>query len=233
MNIQPDPTRNARFLTLEGVEGSGKTTQIRLLTRWLEEQSIPFILTREPGGTPFGQQVRQVLLDAQGPPRQPLAELLLYLADRHQDLQERILPALAAGRLVLCDRYHDATLAYQGYARGIPLETISRFAEALQIRSPDLTFLLDIDPAVSLTRAIQRNQATSDASREGRFEAEDLAFHRRVRNGYLDLARRSPERFRIIPADRAPEPIFDDILRHVQQSMDPSARRRIERDPSP
>jgi dTMP kinase len=205
--------RNGIFITLEGVEGSGKTTQIGLLTEWLDGRGVPYVLTREPGGTPFGQQVRRVLLDAQGPARQPLAELLLYLADRYQDLHERILPALTEGKLVLCDRYHDATLAYQGFARGIRLEAIAHIAAALDIRTPDLTILLDIAPERSLARAIRRNQASASAGEEGRFEAEALDFHRRVREGYLQLAAREPARFLVIDADRPPEPVFHDIRR--------------------
>jgi dTMP kinase len=205
--------QNGIFITLEGVEGSGKTTQIGLLTQWLDGLALPYVLTREPGGTPFGRQVRQVLLDAQGPARLPLAELLLYLADRYQDLHERIMPALAEGRLVLCDRYHDATLAYQGFARGIPLEAIAHIAAALDIRTPDATILLDIAPERSLARAIQRNQTSASAGKEGRFEAEALDFHRRVREGYLRLAVGEPARFLVIDADRPPETVFGDILR--------------------
>lgn len=207
--------RNGIFITLEGVEGCGKTTQIGLLTQWLDQLVLPYVLTREPGGTPFGQQVRRVLLDAQGPARRPLAELLLYLADRYQDLHERILPALAEGKLVLCDRYHDATLAYQGFARGIPLEVITHVAAALDIRTPDLTILLDIAPERSLARAIRRNQASASAGQEGRFEAEALDFHRRVRAGYLQLAAREPARFFVIDADRPPEAVFRDIRRSL------------------
>lgn len=209
--------RKGIFITLEGVEGSGKTTQIGLLTQWLDEKAAPYVLTREPGGTPFGRQVRQVLLDARGPARQPLAELLLYLADRYQDLHEQILPALAGGKLVLCDRYHDATLAYQGFARGIPLGVIAHIAAALDIRTPDLTILLDLAPERSLARAIRRNQASASAGQEGRFEAEALDFHRRVRDGYLQLASREPARFLVIDADRPPDSVFFDI----RQSLAP------------
>lgn len=215
--------RNGIFITLEGVEGSGKTTQIGLLTQWLDGHMIPYVLTREPGGTPFGQQVRRVLLDARGPARQPLAELLLYLADRYQDLHERILPALSGGRLVLCDRYHDATLAYQGFARGIPMETIAHITAALDIRTPDLTILLDIAPERSLARAIRRNQASASAGEEGRFEAEALDFHRLVREGYLHLAARETARFLVIDADRPPETVFHDI----RQSLAPRLARRF------
>jgi dTMP kinase len=203
--------RRGLFITFEGVEGCGKTTQILRLADWLRARGVPVTLTREPGGTPFGQAVRRVLLDPDGPPREPAGELLLYLADRCQDLAECIRPALAGGRVVLCDRYHDATLAYQGAARGIPRAVIDRLAAALDILTPDRTVLLDIDPARSLARAIARNAASDAGAAESRFEGEALAFHRAVRAGYLALAQAEPARYVVVDADRAPDPIFDDV----------------------
>jgi len=203
------------FITFEGVEGCGKTTQLNRLSRWLQERGLQPEITREPGGTPFGLEVRSLLLNPEGARREPIAELLLYLADRYQDLQTRILPALAQGRIVLCDRYHDATLAYQGYARRIPAEVVERLGAALAIRNPDLTVLLDIDPAKSLQRAIARNQATSGGQEESRFEQEHLDFHRRVREGYLILARRHPARFAVLNADRSVEEIFSDLAARI------------------
>ncbi|HOB54561.1 MAG TPA: dTMP kinase [Acidobacteriota bacterium] len=212
------------FITFEGVEGCGKTTQILRLADRLRARGVPVTLTREPGGTPFGQAVRRVLLDPVGPPREPAGELLLYLADRCQDLAQCIRPALAAGQVVLCDRYHDATLAYQGAARGIARAVIDRLAAALDILTPDLTFLLDIDPERSLARAIARNAATAEGAAESRFEGEALAFHRAVRAGYLELARREPARFAVIDADRAPDPIFADIAARADALL--AGRRR-------
>src|SRR5712692_187887 len=138
-------TPRGRFITLEGIEGSGKSTQLRLLEAYLTQRGISLALTREPGSTPFGRQVRGILLDENGPARVPIAELLLYLADRCQDLREIIEPNLAAGQWVICDRYHDATVAYKSYARGIDRPLIAELAERLAIRAPDLTLLFDLE----------------------------------------------------------------------------------------
>lgn len=205
------------FVTFEGVEGCGKSTQLRLLAAGLEERGIGHILTREPGGTAVGRQIRGILLDRDGPRREPLTELLLYLADRYQDIHERILPALAEGQAVLCDRYHDATLAYQGFARGIPVATIGRLAAALRILPPDLTFLLAIPPEEALQRAIRRNSEEGTGRAEGRFEAEDISFHRRVGAGYMRLARREPGRFVVLDGGREPELIARDVAEHFQR----------------
>ena len=196
------------FVTLEGVEGSGKTTLRDNVVAWARQTGLAVRLTREPGGTRFGERVRAILLDADGPARCPEAELLLYLADRVQDIRENIVPALSRGDLVLCDRYQDATVAYQGHARGLDRQWISSLAQGLGLLSPDLTLLLDADPALTLPRAIRRNEAGKLDREEGRFEAESLAFHRRVREGYLRLAAAEPRRFFVIDAMLPAEEVF-------------------------
>ena len=148
-----------------------------------------------------------VLLRAEGAPREALGELLLYLADRHQHLEEVIRPALRRGLTVISDRYHDATRAYQGAGRGIPLEVIDELARILRIPDPDLTILLDLDPEIAIARARSRDQAAGRQD-EGRFEAEELAFHASVRAAYLALAQNNPRRIRIIPAHGTAQEVF-------------------------
>jgi dTMP kinase len=193
------------FITFEGVEGSGKSLQVDLAAAHLRRRGVACLVTREPGGTPFGASVREILLRAGGPHREPMSELLLYLADRHQHLKEVIEPSLRKGLTVISDRYHDATRAYQGAARGIDSETIDRLAAALGIREPDRTFLLDIDPLVGLQRACSRNVSSGSDLAEGRFEAEGIDFHREVRRAYLELARLYPERIFVVEACGSPE----------------------------
>lgn len=204
------------FITFEGVEGCGKTTQIRLLGQWLAGRDAPFRLTREPGGTKFGALVRAILLDRNGPARHPLPETLLYLADRYQDLHEIILPALDRGETVICDRYHDATLAYQGFARQTSPATIQALARELHFPEPHRTFLLDLNPEIALRRAWQRDEQAGASHAEGRFEAESLAFHHRVRHGYLELAAAAMHRFTVLDAGRPPETIHEDVIRQIR-----------------
>ncbi len=199
------------FITFEGIEGSGKSLQVEMSAAYLERKGVRCLVTREPGGTQFGTAVRRILLDAEGPQRDPLSELLLYLADRHQHLQEVIRPALHEGITVLSDRYHDATRAYQGGARGVDPELIDGLAHMLGIRDPDKTLLLDLDPQTALGRARSRNESGGRLLAEGRFEAEDLAFHRAVRRAYLDLARRFPRRIHVVDGTGSPEAVFERI----------------------
>ncbi len=211
------------FITFEGIEGSGKSLQIGLARTYLERRGVRCLVTREPGGTEFGVAVRQVLLRLGGAPRAPLSELLLYLADRHQHLKEVIEPALASGITVLSDRYHDATRAYQGAARGIPTETIDALARLIGIPEPAGTVLFDLDPADGLARARTRNAADSAAGQEGRFEAEDLSFHEAVRAAYLELARRSPERIRVVDGAGTPEKVFERVRPLLDEWLENSA----------
>ena len=186
------------FITFEGVEGCGKTTQIKLLSELLSARGMTTILTREPGGCPIADKIRTILLDAENRALSPLAELMLYAAARAQHVTEVISPALNAGNIVLCDRFCDATVAYQSFGRGIDRSVIDTLnLHACQGVSPDLTVLVDCDPSVGLERARRRIEATS-GPREERFELEALAFHHRVRAGYLQLAADQPDRFLII-----------------------------------
>lgn len=206
-SVTKSRVRPARFITFEGTEGSGKTLQLQLLCRLLESRGIPFRRTFEPGGTRFGSDLRRILLHSQGAPREPLAELLLYLADRYQHLKEVVEPALREGCWVFSDRYHDATLAYQGYARGIGLERADRIAALLDIPRPDLTVLIDVPVELGLERARSRNRDAEDPL--GRFEAEEVEFHRKVREGYLTIAAREPDRFLHLDGQGAPEVVFE------------------------
>jgi dTMP kinase len=203
------------FITFEGIEGSGKSTQIVLLANYLIARGRPVTLTREPGGTAIGDQVRKILLDPANTALEPRAELLLYGAGRAQHLAELIGPELKAGGIVLCDRFSDATLAYQGYGRGLDLEMILALDRLVtEGMRPDLTVLLDIDAAAGLSRARGRN-SRGGLEAEARFENEDLSFHERVRQGYLKLAKQEPGRYRVVDASPAPEMIQNGIRRIV------------------
>jgi len=189
------------FITFEGGEGSGKTTQLKALLTRLRSLDRDVLETREPGGTAIGNQVRGLLLDGENARMAALAELFLYEASRAQLVQEVIRPALAAGRIVLCDRFTDSTVAYQGYGRGLDRDLIGRLnhlaANGLQ---PDLTLLLDLDPAVGLARVSKR--LTDSRLRRDRLEDERLEFHQRVQAGYRALAAEEPDRLMVLDAAR-------------------------------
>ncbi len=208
-----------RFITFEGIEGSGKSTQIVLLANYLKAHQRPVTLTREPGGTAIGDQVRKILLDPGNTALVPSAELLLYAAARAQHLEELIRPELLSGKIVLCDRFSDATLAYQGYGRGLDRDMIAELDRIVtRGMRPDLTILLDIEAAAGLARARGRNSSRGlDA--EARFENEDLVFHERVRQGYRELAEREPERFRIVDASATPDEIQNRVRRIVDEAL--------------
>jgi dTMP kinase len=210
------------FITFEGIEGSGKSLQIARSQAYLQQKGIACLATREPGGTDFGLALREILLSTSGCRREPYCELLLYLADRYQHLKEVIEPALKRGLVVLSDRYQDATRAYQGAARGIPGAEIERLARLLGIVEPDKTILLDLEPKDGLARARRRNLASPLAAAQGRFEAEDLVFHGRVREAYLELARRSPRRIRTVPASGTPDEVFSRIARLLDEWLSPA-----------
>ena len=184
------------FITFEGMEGCGKSTQAKRLARRLGHLGIAHVMTLEPGGTVIGRKMRQVLLDSRNKALTPLAELMLYAADRAQHVEEVIKPALRAGKWVICDRFSDATVVYQGAARGQDRKLIRLLNSVVTdgIR-PHLTFLLDCPVEVGLRRALGRNMKGQD-----RFEKEALSFHRKVRKGYLDLARKNRNRFVILDA---------------------------------
>ncbi len=203
------------FITFEGIEGSGKSTQIVLYANYLMAHGRAVTLTREPGGTNIGDQVRSILLDPANKTLDFKAELFLYAAGRAQHLEELIRPELEAGKIVLCDRFSDATLAYQGYGRGLDLEMIRSLDRMVTAGlRPDLTLLLDVDAAAGLARARGRNRSRG-LETEARFENEDIAFHERVRRGYLSLAREEPDRFRVVDASSAPDEIQNTIRKIV------------------
>lgn len=180
---------NGKFIVFEGVEGCGKTTQIQLCSQWLESLNISVVLTREPGGTELGKDLRRLLLEKS--PNKPVGEvteLLLYAADRAQHIEEELKPNLATGKYILCDRYTDSTIAYQGYGRGLNMSIINQLNQiSTGGLESDLTIWLDVDVEVGLSR--KRGQATLD-----RIEQETIAFHRRVQQGYTELAGSYPSR---------------------------------------
>jgi len=205
--------RSARglFLTFEGIDGCGKSTQLNLLSDYLGRLGLPYLVTREPGGTELGEQIRKILLRRSSTGMDPRNEVLLYFASRAQNVAQVIRPALADGRIVLCDRFTDASLAYQGYGRGLDLRFIRRLHEfACQGVNPDLTFVVDINPRTSVQRAQARN--VSARRDEGRFEQEALDFHQRVRRGYRALARREPRRVKLVPGEQSIETIHQKIV---------------------
>jgi dTMP kinase len=192
------------FITLEGIEGSGKSTQLAAVVDFIEARGLACAATREPGGTPVGGKIRSILLDPENRGLDPGAELLLYVADRVQHLRTVILPMLAAGRVVVCDRFFDATLVYQGYARGLSKQMILALHRLVcDNMQPDATLLFDLDPQVGLQRAWGRIHSQAHTDRESRFEQEKIDFHQRVREGYLTLARQEPQRFHVIDAERS------------------------------
>lgn len=189
------------FLTLEGIEGAGKTTQVKNIVAFLQSKGYECVTTREPGGTAIGRQIRGILLDPDNQALDPGAELLLYMADRVQHIRSFIAPNLARGRAVICDRFFDATLVYQGYARGLDKDMVKTLhqltCDGLQ---PDLTLLFDLAPEEGLARAWRQLASGDRTDQESRFEKETIAFHQRVREGYLTLARWQSHRFRVIDA---------------------------------
>jgi dTMP kinase len=208
------------LITVEGVEGSGKSTHCRLLADWLRTRRHEVVLTSEPDGTPLGAAIRG-LFEKEGAPPTPLSQTFLFMAARQQHVAQVIRPALARGAVVISDRYADATLAYQGFGGGMDLETI-RDLNALATGGvmPDLTLLLDLDPAEGMKRISDR---TLDA-----FEKMDLAFHRRVREGYLEIAHAEKSRFVVFDAAQAKDPLHAATLRAVGELLD---RREAPRGP--
>ena len=198
-----------KFITLEGGEGAGKSTSREFIVELLTANKIPFVQTREPGGTPLSESLRSLLLAKDGTAPSVEAELLMVFAARAQHLNEVIEPALAQGQWVLCDRFTDATYAYQGYGRGFDLAAISLLETMVQKdRHPDLTLLFDLDPRIGIERAQKRAELD-------RFESEELAFFERVRQGYLERAE-SNERFVVIDAARP----VSDVQASVRQALD-------------
>ena len=201
------------FITLEGPEGSGKSTQIKRLAKHLESMGYPVITTREPGGTPIGDQIRQVLVRMENKELHPRTEILLFLSARAQLVEQLIKPALQDGKIILCDRYGDSTLAYQGYGHGLDLEKLRQMLDfATDHLKPDLTILLDLDVKTGLMRKKAEDEWN-------RLDAYEVLFHERVREGYLQLAREEPERWRIVDASQSIEAVQEDLFRIILDAI--------------
>jgi dTMP kinase len=203
------------FITFEGIEGSGKTTQLLRLASFLRERGRTVVTTKEPGGTAIADRIRAILLDSKNV-IDPIAEVLLFAASRRQNTVEIIRPAASRGDVVLCDRYTDSTLAYQGFGRLLNLDqlrTLNRWATG--DLDPDLTLVFDLPEQAGLSRAVHRNANAADD--EGRFESEDLKFHRRVREGYLALAQEQPQRYAVVDANGSIEEVFERMLEALRQ----------------
>jgi dTMP kinase len=207
-------TARGRFITFEGPEGSGKSTQLQLLGERLRSAGRDVMETQEPGGTPIGIQIRHVLLDAKNQELCPTAELLLMFASRAQNVDESILPALSAGRTVLSDRFTDSTLVYQGVGRGLGADLVYELDRiACRGLVPDLTLLIDIDAETGLARALRRSIRTDDP--ETRMEEQEVAFHRRVREAYRQLAADEPQRVRLIDGSQTREAVAIEVWQAV------------------
>ncbi len=207
------------FITFEGIEGCGKSTQVERLAGHLDRGGIDYVRTLEPGGTKIGAGIRRMLLDSKNTNLFPLTELVLYIADRSQHVAEVIMPALEKGKWVICDRFFDATVAYQGFGRGQDMDLIDQLNNiAAQGKKPDITILMDCPEEIGLSRALKRN---SDLSQEdqGRFEKEKMAFHKKVREGYLNLAEKDKDRFKIVDASQSINKVEKDIMEIVRPYM--------------
>ena len=203
------------FITLEGPEGSGKTTAVNYAVKKLEELGYQIVRTREPGGTPIAEQIRNVILDKENTAMDPRTEALLYAASRRQHLVEKVWPAVKEGKIVICDRYLDSSLAYQGGARGLGIDNILNINMfATEGTFPDLTLLFDISPEIGLARI------AANANREvNRLDLEKIEFHQKVRNTFLELAKRYPERFVIIDASKSQEEVAEATLKVIKERL--------------
>jgi dTMP kinase len=216
LNRYSDHTLKRRgiFITLEGIDGTGKSTQVRLLVKHLRARGYPVVATREPGGTRVGEQARGIVLASRTGNLAPLAELALMYAARAQHLEEVVRPAVARGDVVVSDRFNDASFAYQGYGRKLGASTVRAFDRVVcGTTQPDLTIVLDLSPRVALQRAQGREVRRNSV--RGRFEAAGLRFHERVRAGYRAIARQEPRRVKIVQADRPVVEVQAEIRRLV------------------
>jgi dTMP kinase len=208
------------FITLEGIEGCGKSTQSKMIEDYLHSKGLKVTQTLEPGGSNLGTTLRQILLDPKNDDITGLTELFLYLADRSQHVSSVIRPALDRGEVVLCDRFADSTVVYQGYGRGLDPKLLHQLNEvAVDATWPDLTLLLDLDPEIGLKRALTRNFQDNKHSTEGRFEAESIAFHTRIREGYLTWAALNRKRFVVIDAAGSVEDTFAAIRKAIDSKL--------------
>ena len=203
------------FITFEGGEGSGKTTCIQHVVKTLEERGKSVLLSREPGGTPISEEIRNVILDKRNTDMDPRTEALLYAASRRQHIVQKILPALKEGKIVICDRFLDSSLAYQGGARGLGINEIYKVNQyATEGLEPDVTFFFDILPEEGLKRIAM------NAGREvNRLDVEKLPFHHAVRNAFLELAKRFPKRYVIIDASKDKESVYEDVMKEIDKRL--------------
>ena len=202
------------FITFEGPEGSGKSTQLPQLAQFLEEKGLSVVRTREPGGTKIGDQIREVLVRMDNTELHPRTEILLFLAARAQLVEELIIPSLQQGKIILCDRYGDSTLAYQGYGHGLDLDALRAMLQfATGGLKPDLTILLDVDVMTGLKRKKIKEEWN-------RLDAYELSFHERVRDGYHILAGQEPERWKIVDATQDPEQVQTEIRALVLNALE-------------
>ena len=201
------------FITFEGGEGSGKTTQINLLKDYYQRLGHDVITTREPGGTPEAEKIRELLVQRDGGNWTPTAEALLFFTARHMHVQTKVKPALANGQIVISDRFTDSTIAYQGYGHHFDLNILKQIQRAsIGDFQPGKTFILDMDVKAGLKRASNRMQGDDDAKTEDRFERMDLSFHENLRRGFLTIAKQNPERCVVINADQSIEDVHSDII---------------------
>lgn len=206
--------KNGLFITFEGLEGAGKSTQAEMLVEALKKEGYPVTHVREPGGTAIGEKIRQLLIAHESEGTTPLTECFLFAASRCQLVEQVIKPHLSEGSIVICDRFNDATVAYQGYGRKVHLGQVHEINELCSWGVvPDMTILLDLDPTVGLGRVRMRSAET--LTRMDRFENLEFDFYERVREGYLEMAHDEPFRYRILEADQSPEKISSEILRLV------------------
>jgi dTMP kinase len=211
--VSSDSPARGKLISFEGLDGSGKTTQLDLLARWLDSRQVPYIHTREPGGTPLGRELRSLLFERPDLEISPLAEAFLFQADRAQHFHTLVLPALQAGTLVLSDRCFDASIAYQGFARGVGPELVARLSMlATQGYIPDLTILLDLAPSEVWQRVNPANDASGLRTAPSRFDSAHEAFHRQVQQGFHLIAHAQPARVKIVDASRPAEVIHREIV---------------------
>ncbi len=206
------------FITFEGGEGTGKSTQIKLLAEYLEQKGLPIITTKEPGGTEIGQELRRILVTGDKDKMDAVAEALLYYADRRIHMTKKVWPAMEEGKWVLSDRFADSTVAYQyyGYNKRVPFQTLENLYKlTVGDFKPNLTILLDIDPKIGLARSLDK--AGHMAVKETRHESRDFTFHENLRNGYLEMAQREPERFVVLNADKSIEDLHQEIVKIVSE----------------
>jgi dTMP kinase len=203
------------FITIEGGEGTGKTTQIKLIAEYLRESKIEYILTREPGGIDISEQIRGIILDRENIAMDARTEALLYAASRRQHLIERVIPAIKEEKIVICDRFVDSSLAYQGFARGLGIDEVFKINQfAIEGYMPILTIYLDIDPSIGIDRI------NKDRAREvNRLDLEKSSFHEKVREGYHILIKRYPERIKLVDANQSVERVFEDIKFHIKKIL--------------